>query len=229
MVSVTVWGDYACFTRPEHKVERMTYPVMTPSAARGVLEAIAWKPEFSWRVRRIHVLRPIRHASIGRNEVASLVSERAARGWSKTGVGGFDAADDRRQRFSLVLRDVRYRIDADIVLRPHASDPIAKYESIFERRVAKGQSFHRPYLGTREFPAFFGPVSDEPSIDYSDELGRILFDVHYTPDSKGPIEYRSHGPDGGAVVRGRANPVFFRAQLKGGVLDVPNELYEESA
>lgn len=226
MVSVEVWGDYACFTRPEHKVERMSYPVMTPSAARGVLEAIAWKPEFSWRVRRIHVLRPIRHASIVRNEVASVASDRAARGWAKNG-GGFDATDDRRQRYALVLRDVRYRIEAEAALRPHATDPVAKYESIFERRVAKGQCYQRPYLGTREFSASFAPPGDQVAIDHSDELGRMLFDVAFHPEDGGPISFLDHDGDGAQVRSGRAEPLFFPARLQRGVLEVPSTLYED--
>jgi len=226
MVSVVVWAEYACFTRPEHKVERMSYPVMTPSAARGILEAIAWKPEFEWRVRRIHVLQPIRHASIARNEVASLASARSARAWEKAGVGGFDAANDRRQRFALVLRDVKYRIDAEAALLSHATDPVAKYESIFERRVAKGQSYHRPYLGTREFAASFGPPDDEKPIDHSDDLGSMLFDVRFVPDEDGPISFRVHGRDGAHVQTGRAEPAFFRARLTNGVMQVPQELYE---
>lgn len=225
MVSVTVWGDYACFTRPEHKVERMSYPVMTPSAARGILEAIAWKPEFAWRVRRVHVLRPIRHTSIARNEVASHASARSARGWAKGGFGGFDAADDRRQRYALVLRDVRYRIDAEAVLESHADDPPAKYESIFERRVSNGQSFHRPYLGTREFAASFGPPEAESPIDHSDDLGRMLFDMKYVRDAGGGVTFRVHDSDGGHIERGRVEPVFFPARLENGVLTVPDHLY----
>lgn len=228
MVTVDVWGDYACFTRPEHKVERMSYPLMTPSAARGILEAIAWKPEFAWRIRRIHVLRPIRHASIVRNEVSSVASERAARGWANNG-GGFDAASDRRQRYALVLRDVKYRIEADAVVHPHATDPAKKYEAMFERRVAKGQCFHRPYLGTREFAASFGPPDEETAIDHNDELGRMLFDIAFHPDDGGPVSFRTHDGDGGHVQAGRAEPVFFHARLERGVLEVPGELYERSA
>lgn len=116
-LAVRVWGEYACFTRPEMKVERVTYPVITPSAARGVLEAIFWKPEFSWRVSSIAVLRPIRYFSILRNEVNTRASERSARGWEKSG-GGYDASADRAQRHTLALRDVEYVIHAQIEVRP---------------------------------------------------------------------------------------------------------------
>src|SRR6266508_6850254 len=118
-LAVRVWGDLACFTRPEMKVERVSYPVMTPSAARGILEAVFWKPEFRWRVQEIWVLKPIRYTSILRNEVNSRQSERAARGWQADG-GGYDAAADRAQRHTLGLRDVAYVIAAQIELKPHA-------------------------------------------------------------------------------------------------------------
>jgi CRISPR-associated protein Cas5d len=228
MVSVVVWGDFACFTRPEHKVERMSYDVMTPSAARGILEAIAWKPEFAWRVRRIHVLAPIRRASLVRNEVAGVASFRAAKGWAgDEGRGGYDVAGDRRQRFSLVLRDVRYRIDADVHLHPHATDPVAKYESIFLRRVEKGQTFQRPYLGTREFAASFGPSNGDVAIDLSDDLGRMLFDMRYVPDPEGPVTFRTHGREGPRWTKGRIEPVFFSARLERGMLEVPADLYQQ--
>lgn len=229
MVSTVVWSDYACFTRPEHKVERMSYPVMTPSAARGVLEAILWKPEFRWEIQRIHVLRPIRHASIVRNEVATRASERTAREWAKSGTGGYDVADDRhrRQRYALVLRDVRYQIDAVARVRDHATDPPAKYESMFDRRVEKGQSFHRPYLGTREFAASFQPPEGEDPIELTDDLGRMLFDMKYVADDDGPITFRDHDHEGPHWVKGRAEPLFFSARLEDGVMHVPTELYAE--
>lgn len=212
-VEVLVWGDYACFTRPEMKVERVTYPVMTPSAARGVLEAIFWKPEFSWRVEEILVLRPIRYLSILRNEVNTRQSERTARGWQKSS-GGYVAADDRAQRHTLALRDVAYVIRAQVEMRPHADSNPAKYRDQFRRRVEEGRSFHRPYLGCREFAAYFSrPTGGEEPIDLTDELGSMLYDLEYAKDGSG-----------------RGVPRFFQAQLKRGVLHVPwpNEVASSS-
>jgi CRISPR-associated protein Cas5d len=202
-LQVEVWGDFACFTRPEMKVERVSYPVMTPSAARGVLEAIFWKPEFDWRVERIEVLRDIRFFSILRNEVNSRQSDRAARSWIAKG-GGFVAEDDRAQRHTLALRDVAYRITAAIELRPHATDDIAKYRDQFRRRVENGRCFATPYLGCREFSAAFGPPGGDRPIEITDDLGSMLLDIGYEPA-------------GG----GRGTPRFFHARLDAGVLHVP--------
>lgn len=209
LLEVKVSGEYACFTRPEMKVERVSYPVMTPSAARGVLEAIFWKPEFSWRVHEVAVLRPIRHASLVRNEVNSRASERAARGWEKSG-GGFFAEDDRSQRHTLALRDVAYVIRAEQVIHSPNTDtrhPL-KYRDQFERRVRNGQCFSQPYLGCREFSCAFEPTdgSEKPE-PITDVLGRMLFDLDY--DSLG-----------------NGKPVFFSAQLQSGLLHVPQDLYE---
>jgi CRISPR-associated protein Cas5d len=211
-MQVEVCGDFACFTRPEMKVERVSYPIMTPSAARGVLEAIFWKPEFAWRVEEIAVLRDIRYFSILRNEVNSRASERSARAWEKSGDGFF--ADDpkrREQRHTLALRDVAYRISARIELHPHATDDIAKYRDQFRRRVDSGRCFATPYLGCREFSAAFGPPSDRASIDLTDELGTMLHDIDYEPTG------------------GRFTPRFFQARLDRGVLHVPEWKREEEA
>lgn len=227
-LEVKVWGKLACFTRPEFGVERVSYETMTPSAARGVLEAIFWKPEFRWLVREIEVLNPIRHFSILRNEMNSVQSERSARSWERNG-GGYHADDDRAQRHTLCLRDVAYIIRADIELKPHANDPPAKYRDQFRRRVKRGQCFNQPYLGTREFSAFFGPVDgDEQAIDLDDDLGLMLFDIQFVPEAGGKVSYAGHGPDGREVVQGNARPKFFPASLKGGKLEVPLELYERS-
>ena len=141
MLELKVWSDYACFTRPENKAERVSYDVMTPSAARGVLEAVFWKPEFGWRVREIVVLRPVKRFSILRNEVNTVASERAAKSWAASG-GGFYAEEDRAQRHALVLKDVAYLIRAEMALTAHATDPLTKYTEIFSRRAEKGQAFH---------------------------------------------------------------------------------------
>lgn len=205
---VKVWGDLACFTRPEMKVERVTYEVMTPSAARGVLEAILWKPEFRWRVLAIHVLKPIQRISILRNELKSKAAVRTVQAWARDG-GGYLADADRTQRHTLALRDVAYRIEADVQLLPHAQGShAAKYRDQFRRRVARGQCFQQPYLGCREFAAHFGEPEDEPAIDVSEDLGRMLFDLAY-------------GSDGDRIV-----PRFFQAHLEKGVLRVPQELYQ---
>lgn len=205
---VKVWGDFACFTRPEMKAERVSYPVMTPSAARGVLEAIFWKPEFSWHVREIHVLNPIRHFSILRNEVNSKAVVSTAKGWMEKG-GGYFAEEDRAQRHTLALREVAYLIKADVALRPHATEPAPKYRDQFRRRVAKGKFYSAPYLGCREFSAFFGePDGSEQPIEFTDDLGLMLFDMDYMQDGSG-----------------RGTPVFFRAKLQRGVLSVPDNLY----
>ncbi len=203
-LAVKLWGEYACFTRPEMKVERVSYPVMTPSAARGALEAIFWKPEIHWQVREIQVLRPIRYTSFLRNEVMSRASERVAASWQARG-GGYDASADRAQRHTLALRDVAYVVVAEIELRPHATDDVAKYRDQFRRRVAAGRCFATPYLGCREFSASFAPLDgSERPIDVTEDLGRMLLDIEYTA--------------GGS---GRGAPHFFEARLEQGVLRVP--------
>ncbi|MCC6314062.1 MAG: type I-C CRISPR-associated protein Cas5 [Thermomicrobiales bacterium] len=203
-LALKVWGDLACFTRPEMKVERVSYPVMTPSAARGVLEAIFWKPEFDWRVDEIWVLNDIRYASFVRNEVKSRASERTARTWATVG-GGYAAEDDRTQRHTLALRDVAYLIRAEPEPRAGGPDVRAKYRDQFRRRVQRGQCFATPYLGCREFSAFFAPPSgDEQPLPLTTDLGRMLREIAYDADGSG-----------------RGSPRFFEARLEAGVLRVP--------
>lgn len=204
-VEVKVWGSWACFTRPEMKVERVSYPAMTPSAARGVLEAIYWKPEFQWQVREIVVLNPIAYFSILRNEVNSLASERAARSWEHS-TRGFFASEDRAQRNTLGLRHVAYIIRADILQKPGVNEHPAKFRDQFRRRVARGQCYAQPYLGCREFTAWFGePGSeDEPRDAISMSIGRMLLDLDYVPGNSG-----------------RATPRFFNAEIRSNVLRVP--------
>lgn len=206
LLEVKVWGDYACFTRPEMKVERVSYPVMTPSAARGVLEAIFWKPEFRWRVHEIAVLKPVRYFSILRNEINTRQTERTARGWMASGDGGYFADADRTQRHTLGLRDVAYVIRAEPVLRADVGDDVAKYRDQFRRRVDRGQCYATPYFGCREFSAAFGtPDPAEAPIDETSELGTMLLDLDYT-------------------AQGSATPRFFDARLDGGLLRVPDAL-----
>ncbi len=212
VLQVKVWGDMACFTRPEMKVERVSYPVMTPSAARGVLEAIFWKPEFSWQVHEIWALKPIRYQAIMRNEVNSKIAISTTRGWTERG-GHYLADNDRAQRHTLALRDVEYIVRAQMSLRPHATDDIAKYRDQFRRRVKRGQYWQTPYLGCREFPAFFGPVNGSEIPHPADEnLGLMLLDIIYE--------------EGG---EGRGKPRFFEAKLQRGVMAIPQDRYGEEA
>lgn len=220
-VEVKVWSPMACYTRPENKVERVSYPVPTPSAARGVLEAIFWKPEFSWHIREIVVLKPIRYLSLLRNEVEVKAGSRA----------GISITESRQQRHTLALSDVAYIIRADIVLRPHADGDIAKYREQFRRHVEKGRCFQRPYLGCREFAADFAPTdgTERPILD-SRDLGLMLFDLVWRADGGKSVTFLRHGGRVGEsrerrVAFGTATPVFFRASLDRGVLRVPDMLY----
>ncbi|NLW50823.1 MAG: type I-C CRISPR-associated protein Cas5 [Candidatus Brocadiaceae bacterium] len=192
-------GPLACFTRPELKVERVSYPVMTPSAARGLLEAVLWKPAIRWHVERIEVLKPIRFTSFRRNEVNSM-----ARSPSRADLRSYFAEDDRAQRNTVALRDVDYVIHAHVSMTDKAGpdDTMNKFVAMFERRVAKGQHFHQPYFGCREFVARVMPAdaAGEP-IAESGDLGIMLWDIDY----------------GAAGNR----PLFFRAELRNGVLEVP--------
>lgn len=204
-----VWGAYACFTRPEMKVERVSYDAMTPSAARGILEAVYWKPQIRWAVQRIHVLKPIRFANLRRNEVGCKVSIKGATGAAqamKTGHGrlGVFVEEERQQRAATVLRDVEYLIEArfDVV---GGDDPAAKHYEMFRRRAEKGQCFHRPYLGCREFDCQFNWHDGEPPGGaYADvperDLGFMLHDIDFDNDM---------------------TPRFFRAVMRCGVIDVP--------
>ena len=202
-LTVKVWGPMACFTRPEMKVERVSYPVPTASAARGVLEAIFWKPQFAWQVQEVWVLKPIRYVSLLRNEVKNKASVSAAKGWGKTG-GYFDIGEQRTQRHTLALRDVAYVIKGRVRVAEECDDPPAKFRDQFRRRVGRGQCFTRPYLGCREFAAAFGPVTgDERPISVGQDLGRMLLDLDYEADS------------------GRGEPVFVSMELADGVVHYP--------
>lgn len=218
MLAVKVEGAYACFTRMEAKVERVSYPVMTPTAAIGILESIFWKPEFSWRVQEIVVLKPIRYFSMLRNEVSHRQSVRAARAGSR-----YFAEEDRAQRHTLGLRDVAYVIRAQIELRDHATDPIAKYQAQFRRRVTQGRCFQQPYLGCREFVAnFSAPAGDEAALDLSEDLGLMLYRLRYEDGPGGEVRYRAHDIHGTSWRNARVIPEFFHASLTHGVLHVPH-------
>ncbi len=209
-IEVKVWGELACFTRPEMKVERVSYAVMTPSAARGILESIFWKPEFRWEVHEIRVLCPIRYFSILRNEVNSRAIYNTARQWKQKS-GGYFADDDRAQRHTLALRDVAYVIVAEAAVLPGINEDSAKFREQFRRRVERGQCYIAPYLGCREFAAHFEkPDDNEQPIDFDADLGRMLFDIDYIHDSDG-----------------RGQPHFFQARLEGGILRVPERMYRK--
>ena len=221
-IRVRVWGDYACFTRPEMKAERVSYDVITPSAARGVLEAIYWKPQIRWIVERLHVLNPIRFTSIRRNEVSAKAAAGAV-GKAMKGSPeplGMYVEDERQQRAAMFLRDVDYVIEARFELTD-ATETIEKHYNIAKRRAEKGQCFQRPYLGCREFPANFAwvdgqiPTSLLPADQCDRDLGFMLLDIQYVPDPKGPIVESSAGR------RLRAEPRFFRARMSRGIIDVP--------
>jgi CRISPR-associated protein Cas5d len=240
LVSVKVWGEFALFTRPELKVERLSYPLMTPSAARGVLDAILYRPQMCWHVRRITALEPnfpaefpaaakelhYRLVGIRRNEIQGKIAPRTVEGWMKdpstvepylvdsAGRGGAQG-QNRTQRNSLVLQHVAYRIDAVPLLTARANQPrampedeedagpdtVAKYVGMFERRVAKGQCFHRPYMGCREFACHFAAPdgTETPLTAWSEPLGLMLYDLRFGPD-------------------GTNRPGFFMAEVKRGVL-----------
>lgn len=177
VIKVRVSGEFACFTRPDLKVERMTYPCMTPSAARGVLDAILWKPEFQWYVRRIFVLKPVKFMTIKRNEIKKKQSKIP-----------LIIEEERVQRNSVVLKDVAYVIEASVYQKALSEkNPPKKYIEMFERRVRKGQCWRRPYLGTREFSAEFEEVhvAEVPAQDII-PIGSMLFDIFY--DEKGKPE-----------------------------------------
>ena len=203
-----VLGEFACFTRPEMKVERVSYDVITPSAARSVFEAILWKPAIRWEVRRIEVLKPIRWISVRRNEVSAKASVRNAQTAMNAGQGNLALyiEDDRQQRAGLFLRDVAYRLHAELLpVGDDARANPAKYREMFQRRAEKGQCVNQPYLGCREFAARFrlvtDPDSEAPALAESRDLGWMLYDMDFAAvdDPK---------------------PRFFRADLQNGVIDL---------
>lgn len=204
-IKLKIWGDYACFTRPEMKVERVSYDVITPSAARGILEAIYWKPEIFWVIDRIIVLRLIRFTNIRRNELASKMSMRNVRIAMRGGKSPVEVfvEKDRQQRSAMILRDVMYVIEAHFEFTARGDNNSAKHKEIFERRAEHGQCFHRPYLGCREFPANFelirGATPPSP-LKGKQDLGWMLHDI----DFKNNMEAK-----------------FFKAVMQDGIIKVP--------
>lgn len=207
---IKVSGENACFTRPEMKVERVSYEVMTPSAARGILEAILWKPAIKWNILQIDVLNPIKWESVRRNEVGAVISARNVQAAMKNGAGdlGLYVEDQRQQRAGLFLRDVAYVIYAEFEMTEQAGaeDSVTKFEQIFIRRVSQGQCFHRPYFGCREFPVDFEFIPKEaeplPTIETTKDLGWMLYDLNYSGEE--PM------------------PKFFHAQMTDGKIDLRN-------
>ncbi|MCR8547609.1 type I-C CRISPR-associated protein Cas5c [Salipiger sp. P9] len=208
-IKLLIKGDYACFTRPEMKVERVSYDVMTPSAARGIIEAIHWKPAILWVIDRIHVLAPVRFENIRRNEIASKIPASNVKTAMKAGsVAGLhlNVDEDRQQRAMMALRNVVYGVEAHLEMTPKAGpeDNPAKHIEMARRRAEKGQHFHQPCLGVREFPADVTlvegfPETALPAADRNRDLGWMLYDIAYD--------------------RGR-DALFFHARMEDGVIDV---------
>ena len=204
-IKLKIWGDYACFTRPEMKVERVSYDVMTPSAARGILEAIYWKPAITWVIDRIHVFNPIRFDNIRRNELAGKLPVGTIKKAMNDGVSPVETfiENDRQQRAAMVLRDVFYVIEAHFEFTGSEDNNAAKHKEIFDRRARRGQCFHHPYLGCREFPAHFELIEDSiPQSELAGErdLGWMLHDMDFGNNMEAK---------------------FFRAEMCNGIIEVP--------
>lgn len=214
-ISVEVWGEYALFSRPELKTERVSYDVMTPSAARGLLDAVLWHPGMKWIVDSIHVCAPIRFTNIRRNEVKDTVSARKAQSVMEKGGELYLATPESiQQRAAMVLRDIHYVIDAHFEMTQRASptDNPGKFQEMMRRRVEKGQFYHQPCFGVREFPAHFKPCTQLPpcpeELKGEKDLGWMLLDMDYSDPEN-------------------ITPHFFRATLRDGVLEVPPMYAEE--
>lgn len=215
-IQVEVWGDYACFSRAELKTERVSYDVMTPSAARGLLESILWHPGLKWVIDRIHVCSPIQFTNIRRNEVKDTISARKVKTIMEKGQGELylAAPESIQQRAAMVLKDVHYVIDAHFEMTEKASpsDNPGKFQDMLKRRLERGQCYSMPYFGTREFPANFRRCTAMPPCPEElrgiRELGWMLWDMDYS-DPK------------------NITPRFFRAKLVDGVMDVPPPDSEE--
>ena len=215
-VAIEVWGDYACFSRPEMKVERVSYDVMTPSAARGLIESIYWHPGMQWVVDRIHVCNPIRFTNIRRNEVKDTISARKVSAVMEKGSGELYLAtpESIQQRAAMVLRDVRYVIEAHFEMTEKAApgDNPGKFQDIIKRRLSRGQFYHQPCFGVREFPAHFSACETLPpcpeELRGEKDMGWMLLDMDYSD----PVNI---------------TPMFFRAILRDGVLEVPDRNGQE--
>ncbi len=211
-VKMKIWGDRACFTRPEMKAERVSYDVMTPSAARAAVEAIYWKPSIRWIIDKIHVLNPIRFDNIRRNELSEKLSVRTVTSAMHDSAKSVEILieDKRQQRAAMVLRDTAYIIEAHFEAIDKNGTNEGKHLDIFNRRLEKGQCFYQPYLGTREFSAYFEKPDNIPKSQLKGErdLGWMLFDLDFT-DKNNP------------------KPLFFRPKMFDGVISVPHPDSEE--
>jgi CRISPR-associated protein Cas5d len=229
-ILLKVSGDYALFSRPEMKVERVSYDVMTPSAARGVLEAIYWKPQIRWIIDEIHVLNPIRFTNIRRNEVSSKIAVKGGTGVNAAMANPeirptMDVAENRQQRASLLLKDVAYLIKARVHLfdtrldrngpEVPANEAAGKHLEMFKRRARKGQAFQQPYFGCREFPVCFTLHENESTLPMphdslagEKDLGFMLHDLEFDQNPK-------------TKAVNSTTPHFFRAQMKNGIIEVP--------
>ena len=207
-IELRVWGDYACFTRPEMKVERVSYDVMTPSAARGIIESIHYKPAIRWVIDEIRVLKPVRFSTPRRNEVSTIISASNINAAMKgTKSIYLNTNKDRQQRATLMLKEVEYIIKAHFEMTQKAgeTDTPEKHYNIFLRRARAGQCFNQPYLGCREFPANFELVEGHTyqTIKETKDLGFMLYDIDFKQNMQ---------------------PVFFRAYMENGVIKIPDEL-----
>jgi CRISPR-associated protein Cas5d len=206
---VEIWGDYACFSRPELKVERVSYDVITPSAARGIIEAVMWKPAIAYKIDEIAVCSPIRFDNIRRNEVNSKASK---------GKPYIATSEDRAQRAALVLRDVRYVVSGHFVMTNKAgeSDNEGKFAEMLKRRLRNGQNYHAPCLGTREFPANIRLIEDgEPApkpIDENRDFGLMLYDIDFVKETD----------RNGVETVTEFKPMYFMAKMKQGVINLRN-------
>lgn len=212
-VKVEVWGDYACFSRPELKTEKFTYEIITPSAARGILEAIYWHPGLIWIVDRVYILSPIEFTNIRRNEVKSKISHTKVKS-AMTGKNTelyIDTTSDIQQRAATVLKNVHYVIEAHFEMTDKAneSDNPGKFQDIMRRRLEKGQCYHQPYFGCREFPAKFRKWEFDtvPTVDITKQLGFMLYDLDYSDKNS-------------------ITPMYFNATINKGVVDLTDcEVY----
>ncbi len=214
-IQLHVWGEFACFTRPEMKAERVSYDVITPSAARGILEAIYWKPQIRWVIDKLHILAPTRFTNIRRNEVGRTIPtpSKAILSGTETTPLGIHIEEDRQQRAALILRDVAYVIEAHFDLIDRAESE-GKHLDMFNRRARRGQYFHHPYLGTREFPASFAllengnfPATKLAAADQDRDFGFMLHDIDFEQDPRTK------------KVR-ETTARFYPAKMKGGTIDV---------
>lgn len=198
--AIVIRGELACFTRPEMKVERVSYPTLTPSAARGILESVFWKPQFHWAIREIWTLRPVRWISVFRNEVKNKIPL-----WLPPVGHNYDAVTDHTRRHTLALRDVSYLVQAEMMLVTADKSQEAQFRDQFRRCLSRGACFQHPYLGCREFAAFFAaPAGNENPIDWNEDLGLMLLDFRYGIGTRQTL------------------PVFFPARVRNGVLSIPS-------